>query len=484
MISILRKSLLLLIASVLLIQPSVVKSKLQGQPSAATDTVCRFGITSPKGSEDYDIASIGVGSYLDWWPVTNPSLPDGVEYIRVLLLRDDVYPETLANLPGWVEANPGSVWIIGNEPDTTYEHQDGLTPEIYADRFYELAIIIRQLDRSARLGFGSVVQPTPIRIRYLTRAWNRLVDVAGSSYVASSLIDYWSIHSFILNEKKLSWGTGIPPGFENDYGDAIEIKDFSDTHSIAIFEQRIIAFRNWMASIGEREKPLWITEYGSIFPPEDPPDGPDYVNVTNEDTRDFMLATFDFLLSASDDQTGLPADGNQLVQRWYWFSLNQYPYFAGGSLFDPRDGSTTIIGEAFINYQSSLQQPDLFPASLSIIPKYFNSDRTLVTYQLDITIENTLFNDATCAQVWIYEGDPGNGGELIAGPVPSSAIHSNYGTGKLSVLWMNVQPLTQYDIYVVVDSIGISDADPGNNQAQFTIYTELPKLHFFPLVEH
>ena len=239
---------------------------LQSVQAAATDTVCRFGITSALGSDGYDIASLGVGSYLDWGAGSNPSLPAGVEYIRVLRLRDDVYPQTLANLPAWVQANPGSVWVVGNEPDTTYEGQDALLPEVYADRYFELATIIRNLDPSARIAFGSVVQPTPIRIRYLDRAWDQLVADAGSSAAASNLIDFWSIHSFILNEQVGGWGTGIPPGFENDHADAVIITDFADTYSIAIFQERIIAFRSWMASIGERDKPLWITEYGSLFP--------------------------------------------------------------------------------------------------------------------------------------------------------------------------------------------------------------------------
>jgi hypothetical protein len=484
MVSILRKCLLFLIAGVLLIQPVSVKSETKSTPSTAIDTVCRFGITSPRGSQGYDIASIGVGSYLDWGVTSNPSLPEGVEYIRVLRLRDDLYPQTLINLPAWVEANLGSVWIIGNEPDTTYSNQDALLPEVYADRYYELAVIIHHLDPSARIGFGSVVQPTPIRMRYLTRAWNHLVTDAGSYFAASKLIDFWTIHSFILNEKKYSWGTGIPPGFENDHADAIEITDFSDTYSIDIFEQRVIAFRTWMANVGQREKPLWITEYGSLFPPEDPPGGPDYVNVSNEDTRNFMLATFGFMLSASDDQTGLPADGDQLVQRWYWFSLNEYPYYFGGTLFDPRDGSTTIVGEAFIDYQSSIEQPDLFPESLSVVPKSYNPDRTLVNYRLDITINNNLFEDATCAQVWVYDGNPDEGGVLIAGPIPSSAVHSNFGNGLVSALWMGVQPLTQHTIYVVVEAIGVSDTNPDNNQANFSVYTELPKLHFLPVINH
>jgi hypothetical protein len=481
--SILRNISLFLVAGVLLLNPQIIKPEIQSVKVAATDTVCRFGITSPQGADGYDIASMGVGSYLDWGAVTNPSLPTGVEYIRVLRVRDDVYPQTLANLPAWVQANPGGVWVVGNEPDTTYGNQDALIPEGYADRYYELATIIRNLDPSARITFGSVVQPTPIRIRYLNRAWDQLVAEAGSSTAASRLIDFWSIHSFILNEQVGGWGTGIPPGFEHDYADAVIITDFADTYSIVIFQERVIAFRNWMASIGERDKPLWITEYGSLFPPEDPPGGPNYYNVSDEDTAAFMLATFDFMLSATDAQTGLPTDGNLLVQRWFWYSLNDYPYNFGGSIYDPRDGSTTWVGEAFINYQSdNLVQPDLFPASLSIAPVSYNPDRTLVNYRLDITLGNNQFEDATCAQVWIYDGDPDNGGALIAGPIPSSVIQSYYGSGKVVVYWKWVKPLTQHTLYVQVDSIGISDTDPGNNRANFTVYTYLPKLSFLPLI--
>ena len=481
-LSIFRKLLLFLVAGILLIQPQSARSYVESVPATATDTVCRFGMTSPLGSDGYDIASIGVGSYLDWGAVTNPSLPDGVEYIRVLRLRDDTFPQTLANLPAWIQSNLGSVWVVGNEPDTTYGNQDALLPEVYADRYYQLADIIRSLDRSARITFGSVVQPTPIRLRYLDRAWNQLVTDAGSSAAASNLIDIWSIHSFILNEQAGHWGTGIPPGFEYDHDDAVIITDFTDTYSIDIFQERILAFRSWMASIGERGKPLWITEYGSLFPPEDPPGGPNYYNVSNELTRDFMLATFNFMLSATDDLTGLPTDGNQLVQRWFWYSLNDFPYNFGGSIYDPRDGSTTLVGEAFIGYQSNLAQPDLFPASLSIAPISYNSDRTLVNYRLDITIGNNLFADASCAQVWVYDGDPDAGGTLIAGPIPSSAIQSYYGNGIVTAYWQEVQPLTVHTLYVLVDPIGVSDTNPDNNQASFIVYTDLPQLSFLPFI--
>jgi hypothetical protein len=481
--SALRKCFLFLVSGVLLSNPQILKSDVQSVQAAATDTVCRFGITSLSGSNAYDIAGIGVGSYLDWGAGSNPSLPSGVEYIRVLRVRDDLFPQTRDSLPAWVGANPGGVWVVGNEPDTTYGSQDALTPEVYADRYYQLATIIRNMDPSARIAFGSVVQPSPIRLRYLERAWNQLVADAGSSAAASALIDFWSIHSFILNEEEYSWGTGIPPGFEHDHSDAVIITDFTDTYSSDIFQERILAFRIWMASIGERGKPLWITEYGSLFPPIDPPGGPDYVNVSDQDTANFMLATFDFMLSATDDQTGLPSDGNRLVQRWFWYSLNDHRYNFGGSIFDPDNRKMlTWVGQVFRDYQSlSLAQPDLFPVSLSIAPISYSHNRTLVNYRLDLTIGNALSADTgSSAQVWIYDGNPEAGGTLIIGPIASNAIQRCGGTAMVSAYWMAVQPLTQHNLNVLVTPIGVSDINPGNNRASFSVYTDLPKLNFLP----
>ncbi len=458
----------------------------QQQPDSAEeiDTACRFGITSVLGSEGYDIAGLGVGSYLDWEVQTDPSLPEGVEYIHVLRVREDLYSQTLANLPEWVKQYPESVWVVGNEPDTYYEGQDGLLAEVYADRFYELARIIRKEDPTARIAFGSIVQPTPLRLRYLEHAWERLVTLAGSPSTAAKLIDIWSIHSFILNEQMGRWGAGIPPGFEYDSFDAVVITDLADTYSIDIFQSRILAFRNWLASKGMRDKPVWITEYGSLLPPIDPPGGPDYYNVSDEDTAAFMLATFDFLLTASDSQTGLPGDGNRLVQRWFWYSLNGHRYTFGGTLYDPDNGKLpTWVGQQYIEFQANhLDVPDLYPSALTIAPVSYNFDRTRVNYRLDVAVANSQFQDASCARVWIYDGDPANGGILISGPLPASMIRSDNGQGRLTANWRDVEPLTDHQIFVYVEPVGIADSNPSNNLAGFYVFTELPKLSFLPVV--
>ncbi len=240
-----------------------------------------------------------------------------------------------------------------------------------------------------------------------------------------------------------------------------------------------------MVNKGEREKPLWITEYGSLLPPIDPPGGPDYYNVSDQDTANFMLATFDFMLSATDDQTGLPGDENRLVQRWFWYSLNDHRYNYGGSIYDPDNGNTlTLVGQAFQDYQPfNLAQPDLFPISLSIYPLSYSDDRTRVNYRLDLNIGNALSaNTSSSAQVWIYDGDPQEGGTLIAGPISSDAIQRCGGTVMVSAYWMEVEPLTQHTLYVLVEPIGVSDTNPDNNRASFSVYTDLPKLHFLPIL--
>jgi hypothetical protein len=481
-----------LIVCVLLAKPFPVKTALRADAKGVNDTACRTGIDAPLDTGEYDISILRIASLLDWQAVTNPSLPEGVEYIRVLRLRNDLYPQTLDSLPAWVEANPGSVWVIGNEPDTTYENQDALLAEVYADRYYELATLIRQLDPSAKLGFGPVVQPTPIRIRYLTRAWNRLVSDAGNYSAASRLIDIWTPHSFILNEDTAfgnHWGTGVPPGFEFDHDDAfiIDVNHLYLTYSTDIFEQRINEFRTWMDSIGEGEKALWITEYGSLFPPEDPPGGPDYYNVSDELTTGFMLDTFDFMLNANDDNIGMPADGNQLVQRWFWYSLNDHRYHFGGSVYNPDypefGNQITQVGQNFIGYQNEkLVSPDLLPVDLSINPFSVGEDPSLVDYQLDITVDNNQFEDATCGQLWIYDGDPNSGGSLIIGPLPASAFRPDYGEAAITAYWREVEPNTEHNLCVVVDSIGIADIYPENNMACYSVYLQSPIFAFLPLL--
>lgn len=352
---------------------------------AAPDLSCRYGIASPRsivGLED-EFGRLNVCSFLNWGERPPSTLPGGIEFVH--MIRTKSAPD-LSHVSDLVADYPGAIWAIGNEPDTCYFYndtsfqQDCITPEVYAQRYYDVASRIRSDDSTATILFGNIVQATELRLRYLERAWEELITQAGSESAAADLIDVWSIHSFIVNEWVGEWGTGAPEGFDCEYTNSssdlygkcwdesasppssctsttcwdmvhFTAQPYPQTHDNSIFNARIQDMRQWMLDHGERDKPLWITEYGSILPPVDPDGGPDYVNTSDADTADFMTGTFDFLTTTTDATTGYAADGNRLVQRWFWYSLNELRYYYGGTLYDPENGGArTAVGDAWLNY--------------------------------------------------------------------------------------------------------------------------------------
>ncbi|MBC7262692.1 MAG: hypothetical protein H5T63_11855, partial [Chloroflexi bacterium] len=165
-------------------------------------------------------------------------------------------------------------------------------------------------------------------------------------------VDVWNIHNMILQELQGDWGCGIPRGLSETQG---RLYGIADNDNIEIFKQHIIDFRTWMRDRGQRDKPLIISEYGVIMPAE--------YGFPPERVNAYMNATFDYLLTARDDNLGYPADENRLVQRWLWFSLNDRPYSPetggfNGALFDHRypryPGVLTPMGLNFKRYTDAL----------------------------------------------------------------------------------------------------------------------------------
>jgi hypothetical protein len=243
-------------------------------------------------------------------------------------------------------------------------------------------------------------------LQYLDKAWQKLVNLAGDQTSASHMIDFWAIHSFILNEFPNEWGTGLPPGFEASINDAFRITDLSITHSISLFTSRLRDFRGWMNDHGERDKPLWITEYGSLLPPLDPPGGPDLENVSDEDTRDFMLQSFDFMLTATDYGTGLSTDNYHVVQRWFWYSLNDYRWNFGGSLYDPSSNPSvpTIIEKSFASYapKNKISPEFRFVGKATMQQDGPNPS----SYSINFELSNAGSSNRKSPIIWIYQISP------------------------------------------------------------------------------
>jgi len=255
-----------------------------------------------------------------------------MEFVQMVRLAGGSYAPDIDTIGAAADANPGSLWIIGNEPDVMW--QDNTTPTEYAQVYHDLYTLLKRKDPSCQVAIGGISQPTPLRLEYMDmilEAYQRLYD-------QKMPVDAWNIHAFILCEERDSWGIDIPPGISDDMGVLYEIEDHDD---LELFKRQIVDFRRWMEERDERHKPLIVSEYGILMPE-------DY-GFPYETVRDFMYETFDYFLTATDESLGYPADGNRLVQRWAWYSLSDTRY-PTGNLFDPETKEITPLGMDYGSY--------------------------------------------------------------------------------------------------------------------------------------
>jgi hypothetical protein len=423
---------------------------------------CRFGITAVHSVAGYDLSALGVSAFLDWGQRPPDAAPPGLEYVHVVRLRnaarqyvyDPAMPETQSvfesELRAAVAQYPGAAWLVGNEPDTAFETQDALTADQYAVAYRNAYRLIKSVDPTARVGIGTIVQPTPLRMMWLDLVW----QAYRSRYKTAPPADFWSIHSFILREQAGDWGTGIPPGMEGATGELITLEQTDD---LDLFAARLINFRRWLAEHGERNKPLWITEYGSLIP-HDASGG--HVTQPIDRAREYMIATFDLLREARDPEIGYPSDGGRLVQRWFWYSLNDDLWRFGGSLFDPETGRRTILGDAFAEYVTAVPlQPDLnllksSGAAIRVWPRNRGGNITATV----IVSNSGTAATTTPLQITWFEGDPRIGGQPLA--VPTVVNAPLPGCGSTVTASASFQPPAdpRSELYVQLDSPDISQA--------------------------
>ena len=301
----------------------------------------RIGVGFPSGAPgDYDWGGQLPGWYLNWGVREHPDRPDGIEFAQMVRLRQDKFSPSLPTIAAAARSNPGALWLIGNEPDVAW--QDNATPEQYAASYQRVRQAIKEADPTARVAIGGVSQPTPLRFQYL----DLILDAYRQQFGAPMPVDVWNVHAFILREEVDSWGVGVPPGMSVDRGQLFEIADHGDLET---FRRQIVGFRRWMADHGLREEPLIISEYGLLMP--------ESYGYPASRVADFLIDTFDYLLTARDPEIGMPGDDYRLVQAFCWFSVadDLYPT---PNLFDPETGLRTEVGDALVSYLAGLRQVD------------------------------------------------------------------------------------------------------------------------------
>jgi hypothetical protein len=329
------------------------QSTPDAKPDATPAPLWRFGVALGRNAlssyNSDDIASMRFGWYVDFHADAGSPSPYGMEYVpmlRVKQLKWDgsskteccvacgyVMPYEYTVSPGisqiqTIAANhPGRTWLIGNEMDRVdfgsgnCSRQDEMLPELYAQVYHDLYYAIKSADGIAQVAIGGMSEFTPLRSQYLQRVW----DAYQRLYGRTMPVDIWNIHLYVLQEVKGSYGADIPPGFTEKDGAQYTIMDNKDfTKAWA----QIVSLRTWMKDHGQQDKPLIISEFGVTYPAWVDDQCPAYPDTTGcplspEQVRDdFMVPSFDSLLNRTDASIGYPADGNRLVQRWNWFSLD------------------------------------------------------------------------------------------------------------------------------------------------------------------
>jgi hypothetical protein len=398
--------------------------------------LCRFGVGGWNlGS--YQVNTLRVGWYLDWGAAVTPVQPGGIDYMPMVRLTQTgldsfSYSPPAPALLTAITARPGSVWIIGNEPDCIW--QDDLEPHVYARAYHELYHLIKTADPTARIAAGSIVQPTPLRLKYL----DMVLDSYKALYGAAMPVDIWNTHAFILREEAGGWGAEIPRGIDVQHGELYEI---DDNDNIAIFKQGIRSFRRWMADNGYRDTSLIITEFGVQMPPD--------FGFPPERVKAFMDASFDFMLTESDPSTGHPEDGNRLVQQWAWYSVSDNNF--NGWLFDPTTKVRTVHGGNFAAYTKLIKPTvNLTPVAITATPTR-NALQQVIGTTLHVRVVNNGNISAEGAwKVSAYLGDPNSGGTLIGHHQVGSPLGGCAAATTVDIVWDGVSS-GSHSVTVVVD---------------------------------
>lgn len=414
--------------------------------------------------EDYNVSQLGAGWYHDYTFHQAPSRPGGIRYHQMIRGAGRTTPaqiqQLLTTLGPVVDANPGALWILGNEPDRY--GQDELTPAQYAHFYHGVYTFLKQRDPTSHVAIAGIVQPTPIRLRYL----DMVLAAYQQSYGTTMPVDYWDVHNFILPEN-CDWGAGTPPGLEAYTSEGIACPTTLDDHgNLTIFKQQLRNFRQWMKSRGYQDHPLIVSEYGILLSKYH---GYDYARV-----RDFMLGTFDFMLNTTDAATGDPADGNRLVQEFAWFSLNYYEFnlqtYVGlnGNLFDHDSRQLMPLGVDYANYVKSITKTaidlTLTAVDATPVPAQVNTPVLFTA-----TFANQGEGPAQNVAVRFWNGDPRSTGQLLGTAPVIIEVAAQCTPNQATFTWTPTQAGV-YTVFAELQASNIAlDRTTTNNYAAITL---------------
>lgn len=363
--------------------PLFLTSQFMPQPTPAvaepydiTNLNCRYGV-SDTGHNQY-FGTLEVGWAVDFVATRTQPYPNGADHVPIIRIKQDLDGEgnrlpsyTIISPPGGLSqletlllANPGELWLIGNEVDRLY--QDDLMPDMYAKAYHDLYTFIKSVDHTAQVAISGLVRVSPGRLQYL----DLVIENYRTLYGTMIPVDVWNMHAYTLPERSFEGeyaaggiALGTDPAIalyapfspdltlcQLDY-----VSCYLEMDSIPEFAKQVVDMRQWMKNNGEQNKPLIISEFSILAPyvidSEDSCFIADENGVCFPPSRviSFMEATFEYLETAADPEIGYPLDNNRLVQSWLWFTSHaRHPDLVGSSsiLVNIDGQSISEVGQA------------------------------------------------------------------------------------------------------------------------------------------
>lgn len=320
--------------------------------------LCRYGVAVLNTEQLRWLPTWRAGWWLNFstsWPIPGVA----AEFVQMIRVRQNkegctyldgytTYPAlTEDGLGALIQAAPGSLWIIGGEPDRgpnpddvncSNRVQDDTFPEVYAQAYHDIYAFIKQRDPTAQVANAGLVQVTPGRLQYLDKVW----EAYRQRYGQAMPVDVWNMHLYILPEARPD---GRPNGIANialgtdpalakrESGDDPrrcpdpQVYCYAEHDDLNVFAEQVVAMRTWMKAHGQQNKPLILSEYSILYPYRYPNEDSETCFrdefgqcFTPERIQAFMSRTFEYLENAVDLALGYPMDGYRLVQRWLWYS--------------------------------------------------------------------------------------------------------------------------------------------------------------------
>lgn len=307
------------------------------QPPVARN---RVGVATNRDPRDYaGYTTLGMGWYHNWGPKpwSLQTIP-GVEFVPMVGTAVELWGrETEVELRTHIQRAPdsyppGTIWIVGNE--LTIDRFDtingqpipggprSITPQEYAQKFRKYYAMIKGINPTYRIGVGHT---------YLS--WE------DNYFLRDTRLQYQSLYGTKMPIEVYTLHTYWP--------------SWNPSDDLTNVWRQVTDMRQQMLEYGDRDRPLVITELGSLS-------NPGAATVST-----FMTHTFDYLNSWTSDILGCPNDGNRMVQKWAWFALTSWDpsnvlKWQGTDLFEVITGTITALG---VNYAAYPKAPPSLPCA-------------------------------------------------------------------------------------------------------------------------